>query len=261
VTYAWVALYSFRRHAAYPLSAAAEALTNTVFGFVRASILVALWRARPSLGGYDMADAVTFCFVTQALIGPVQIFGGMELTERIRTGEVAIDLHRPVDLQGWWLADDIGRALCTLALRAVLPLAAGALIFPMRWPGPTTLVAFMASMLLAVTVSFALRYLVALGMFWLRDDRGLAAVTLVASLFFSGMILPLVIFPGFLGEAARALPWAALIQVPADVFLGKKTGGGLWAAYGFQVAWAVVLLSLGRLLTLAARRRLVIHGG
>jgi ABC-2 type transport system permease protein len=110
-------------------------------------------------------------------------------------------------------------------------------------------------------VSFGLRYLVALGMFWLRDDRGLAAVTLVASLFFSGMILPLVIFPGMLGEAARSLPWAGLIQVPADVFLGKRTGSDLWVAYGFQAGWAAVLLGAGRLLTLAARRRLVIHGG
>lgn len=261
MTYARVAFYSLRRHAAYPLSALAEALTNTVFGFVRASILVALWRARPSLGGYDMVDAVTFCFITQALIGPVQIFGGMELTERIRTGDVAIDLHRPVDLQGWWLADDLGRAVCTLALRAVLPLAVGALIFPIRFPGPGSAAAFALSVLLAVVISFGLRYLVALGMFWLRDDRGLAAVTLVASLFFSGMILPLVIFPGLLGEAARSLPWAGLIQVPADVFLGKRTGADLWVAFGFQAGWAVVLLGAGRLLTLAARRRLVIHGG
>ncbi|WP_243725465.1 hypothetical protein [Actinomadura rubrisoli] len=62
--------------------------------------LVALWHERPSLGGYDAADAVTFCFLTQALIGPVQIFGGLDLATRIRDGDVAIDLHRPVGLQG-----------------------------------------------------------------------------------------------------------------------------------------------------------------
>jgi ABC-2 type transport system permease protein len=80
-------------------------------------------------------------------------------------------------------------------------------------------------------------------------------------MFFSGMILPLVVFPGWLGDLARALPWAAMIQTPGDVFLGKDTGGGLLTAYRFQAGWALALLVSGRLLTRATRRRLVIHGG
>jgi ABC-2 type transport system permease protein len=101
MAYAFVAWFSFRRYAAYRLAAVGDAISNTMFGFLRAYILLALWDAHPSLGGYDVTDAITYAFLTQALIGPVQIFGGMELTERIRTGDVAIDLHRPADLQGW----------------------------------------------------------------------------------------------------------------------------------------------------------------
>ncbi|WP_111831514.1 ABC-2 family transporter protein [Actinomadura madurae] len=257
----WVWWYGFRRHTAYPLGSLTESLTNTVFGFMRAYVLLALWDVRPSLGGYEAADAVTFCFITQALIGPVQIFGGMDLTERIRNGDVAIDLYRPVGLQGWWLADDLGRAAGSLLLRAGPPLLAGALVFPFRWPSPVHAAAFAVATLLAALVGFALRYLVAMGMFWLHDDRGLSAVTLVMSLFFSGMILPLVVFPGWLGEVARALPWAAQIQVPADVFLGTYTGGALLGALAFQAGWAAVLLWAGTLVTRAARRRLVVHGG
>ena len=257
----WVWWYGVRRHAAYPLGSLTEAVTNTVFGFMRAYVLLALWEVRPSLGGYDAADAVTFCFITQALIGPVQVFGGMDLAERIRNGDVAIDLHRPAGLQGWWLADDLGRATASLLLRAGPPLAAGSLVFPFRWPGPAGLAAFAVAVPLAVTVGFGLRYLVAMGMFWLHDDRGLNAVTLVMSLFFSGMILPLVVFPGRLGSVAHALPWSAQIQVPADVFLGRHEGAGLVGALGFQAAWAVVLLGAGALVTRAARRKLVVHGG
>ena len=257
----WVWWYGFRRHTAYPLGSVTESVTNTVFGFMRAYVLLALWEVRPSLGGYDAADAVTFCFITQALIGPVQIFGGMDLTERIRSGDVAIDLHRPAGLQGWWLADDLGRAAASLVLRAGPPLLAGALVFPFSWPGPAGLAAFAAAVPLAAAVSFGLRYLVAMAMFWLHDDRGLHAVTLVMSLFFSGMILPLVVFPGALGAVAQALPWAAQIQVPADVFLGRYTGAELLGALGFQAAWAAVLLGAGALLTRAARRKLVVHGG
>ncbi|MBT2213230.1 MULTISPECIES: ABC transporter permease [Actinomadura] len=257
----WVWWYGFRRHTAYAAASLAEALTNTGFGFMRAYVLIALWHERPVLGGYDVNDAVTFCFLTQALIGPLQIFGGMDLAQRIRTGDVAIDLHRPVGLQGWWLADDLGRATGSLVLRGGPPLLAGALVFPLSWPGPAGLAAFAASVLLGALVGFGLRYVVALGMFWLHDDRGLNAVMLVMSLFFSGMTLPLVVFPGRLGDVAHALPWAAQLQVPADVFLGRHTGTDLLGALAFQAAWAAALLAAGALLTRAARRKLVIHGG
>jgi ABC-2 type transport system permease protein len=258
--YAWIAAYAFRRYSTYRVAALSATFTNTVFGFMRAGVLMTLWHARPSLGGYDVTDAVTFSFLTQALIEPVRIFGGsLDLTERIRTGDVSIDLHRPVDLQGWWLADDLGRAGFALISRGLPPMLGGALIFSLHWPSPATWLAFAGAVLLGVLVSFGLRYLVSLAVFWLHDDRGIHGISLVVSMFFSGLIVPLTIFPGVLGTAAHALPWAALVQLPADVYLGKRTD--LLDVYAFQAAWAAALLGAGRLLTMSARRRLVVNGG
>lgn len=48
---------------------------------------------RPSLGGYDAADAVTFCFLTQALIGPVQIFAERGTTILLTTHDLG-DIER-----------------------------------------------------------------------------------------------------------------------------------------------------------------------
>ncbi|RFU36587.1 ABC transporter permease [Actinomadura logoneensis] len=257
----WVSWYALRRYSAYPLGSMAEAVTNSFFGVVRAGIVIALWHARPGLGGYDTADAVTYSFLTQSLIGPVQIFGGMELAQRIRSGDVAIDLHRPVNLQAWWLADDVGRAVSTLALRGLPPMLVGGLFFTMRLPGPGEAAAFTVSVALAVLLSFALRYLITLSQFWTHDERGVQAVTLVLSLFLSGMIVPLVAFPEPLGALARALPCSGLIQVPADVFLGRRAGGALLSGLAFQAGWAAALLAAGGLLTRAAERRLEAQGG
>ncbi len=258
--YAWIAAYAFRRYSTYRVAALSATFTNTVFGFLRAGVLTALWHARPALGGYDVTDAVTFSFLTQALIEPVRIFGGsLDLTERIRNGDVAVDLHRPADLQGWWLADDLGRAAFAVISRGTLPMIGGALVFSLRWPSPPRWAAFAVAVLLAMLVSFALRYVISMLIFWVHDDRGIHGIALVTAMFFSGMIIPLVAFPGPLGALAHALPWAALIQLPADVFLGKRTD--LLTVYAIQAGWAVALLATGRLLTTAARRRLVINGG
>ncbi|MEV4160770.1 ABC transporter permease [Nonomuraea dietziae] len=241
-------------------AAVAGAFTNSVFGILRAYVLIALWQARPGLAGYDVIDAVTFCFITQAFIGPMQLFGGgLTIPERIRSGDIALDLVRPASLQACSLAEDLGRAAYLLLVRGIPPTMLGALMFGIVFPtGAGQWAAFLASFLLAVLVSFAWRYLVALSVCWLTDDRGIATVSLVLTTFFSGMMVPLSIFPGWLGDLASALPWAAMVQVPADVYLGKADVAD---ALAFQALWAAVLLGLGALATQAIRHKVVIQGG
>ena len=66
--------------------------------------------------------------------------------------------------------------------------------------------------------------LAALSTFWLLDDTGPRYLLSVAALFFSGLTVPLVLFPGALRDLAMALPWASFIQVPADIWLGQRAG-------------------------------------
>ena len=260
--YLIAARLSFRRYITYRSATVAGVVTNTCFGFIRAYILLALWHEKPHIGGYDAADAVTYVFLTQGLIAPVGIFlGTTELGPRIRTGEVATDLYRPCDFQLWFLATDLGRAASALLLRTVPPIAVGTLCFPTRLPpAPLRWLEFALCCTLALVVSFAIRYLVSLSAFWTLDERGTASLLLVVSFFFSGMIIPLVVMPGWLGSLAHALPWSATIQVPIDVLLGTDAAG-FPSALGFQLLWAAGLIALGRAVTAAARRKTVVQGG
>ncbi|TGZ08169.1 ABC transporter permease [Streptomyces rhizosphaericola] len=263
--YAVVAAGGFRRFATYRTATAAGVFTNTVFGFVLAYTYIALWDERPQLGGYDLSQALTYVWIGQALLAACAMMGGGfedELMERIRTGDIAVDLYRPADLQLWWLAGDVGRAAFQLLGRGVVPMLVGALAFDLALPGsPWIWPAFLLSVLLGIVVSFAVRFLVALSAFWLLDGAGAAQMSWLLGLFFSGMLLPLPLFPGLLGEVARLLPWSSLLQMPADVFLGKYSGWELLEAYAFQGAWAVALLLAGRLLQGVATRRVVVQGG
>ncbi|MGW5613792.1 ABC transporter permease [Streptomyces sp. NPDC003877] len=260
--YAAVAAGGFRRYATYRAATAAGVFTNTVFGVVLVYTYLALWEERPHLGGYDQAQAVTYVWLGQCLYATLAIQGGgaeKELMERIRTGEIAVDLYRPVDLQWWWLAGDVGRALFQMLGRGVVPFLFGAAFFPMALPTDVVpWAAFVVTLLLATVVSFAIRYLAALSVFWLMDGMGVSQALMVTGVFFSGMVLPLNAFPGALGEVVRVLPWAAQIQMPADVLMGETEP---LRAFAFQAAWAVALLAAGRLVQSAATRRVVVQGG
>ncbi|MFD9126863.1 ABC transporter permease [Kitasatospora sp. NPDC059571] len=260
-----VAAGSFRRYATYRAATLAGAFTNTVFGFILAYTFLALWHARPGLGGYDTEQAVTYIWISQSLLVTVAVWGGGfqdDIQERFRTGDIAVDLYRPVDFQTWWLSADLGRAAFHLLARGTAPTLAGALAFHLRLPAdPAVWAAFLLSVLLAVLVSFGVRFLVALTGFWLHDSEGVRAVVLVVAMFFSGMLLPITLFPGLLGDLAAVMPWAGLIQIPTDVLLGRRTGGALATGLAFQLAWAVALFAAGRIVLALASRKVVVQGG
>lgn len=260
--YAAVAVGGFRRYATYRAATVAGVFTNTVFGLILVYTYLALWDEKPHLGGYDQAQATTYVWLGQALLSTLAIGGGGvedELMERIRTGDIAIDLYRPADLQLWWLSADLGRACFQLLGRGVIPFTLGALLFPVALPtDAVTWAAFLAAVLLAMVVGFGIRFLVALTAFWLLDGAGVTQMLMITGFFCSGMLLPLNLFPGVLGDVVRALPWSSLLQAPADVLLGRAHA---WRTYAFQAGWAVALLAAGRAVQGAATRRVVVQGG
>ncbi|RYB90575.1 ABC transporter permease [Nocardioides oleivorans] len=260
-----IATRAFRRYSTYRAATLAGIFTNSVFGIIYSFAYLALWEANPTAGGYDAQDAVTYVWLGQALLMTVALWGGGttdDLAERIRTGDVAIDLYRPVGLVGWYLASDLGRAAYHFLTRGLGPTVIGLVAFHIALPAsPVAALAFAVSLVLAVVVSFTIRFLVASTAFWLLDQSGVKVMSGAFAIFFSGMMLPLVLFPGWLGTLARALPWASYVQVPADIWLGKHAGGDLLAALGFQLFWAVVLLGACQGVLRLATRKVVVQGG
>ena len=113
-----VARRSYRRFSTYRGATFAGVFTNTVFGFLMAYVLLAVVHdAGGEVGGLDADAAVTYTFVAQGFLATVGVFGELGIGERIRTGDIVIDLYRPVDFQQYWLAEDLGRA----AFQAHLP--------------------------------------------------------------------------------------------------------------------------------------------
>lgn len=257
-----IARRGYRRYAAYPAATWAGVFTNTVFGFMQAYILLALYRHRDEVGGYDATDTVTYVWLAQGMLAAVYVFGWTDLALRIRTGDVATDLVRPAHPLRTGLAFDLGRSLYHALFRGVPPFAAGALVFDLTAPrNPLVWFAFLVSLVLAVCVSFAFRALYNLTAFWLLDYRGPMIIGVTTTLFFSGFVIPVPFFPDWLETLARATPFPSMVQIPVDIFVGTAEGAEIAAELALQAFWAVVLFGLAHAVFAAGTRRLVIQGG
>jgi ABC-2 type transport system permease protein len=70
-----------------------------------------------------------------------------------------------------------------------------------------------------------------------------------------------VIFPGWTRDVVMALPWASFIQVPADIWLGKREGWDLVAGLAFGAGWAALLLAACWVVLGRATHKVVVQGG
>jgi ABC-2 type transport system permease protein len=139
----------------------------------------------------------------------------------------------------------------------------GAVASGVRWPSTpvATWPIFFASLGLAVAKSFAWRFLLNLTAFSLTDYRGVASLGLVTTTFLSGFLVPLAFFPPWARTIVEFLPFAAIIEAPATVFLELAHGADLVRLLAGQAAWALVMLALARLGAAWATRRVVVQGG
>jgi ABC-2 type transport system permease protein len=262
-TYLLLAAAEFRRFSTYRLAILAGVFTQSIFGFIRVSVLfAAIAAAGGTLAGYDQRSASTYVWLGQALIAPIAIMGWTEIAERISSGEIAVDFARPVDLQLSWWARDLGRAFFQLLSRGLPPLIIGAatvgLALPRSWTAyPLGLI----SLFLAVSISFVARFLVNLIAFWTLDVRGFIGIYLVLGSWLCGLFVPVHLFPEWLRIIAYATPFPSMLQSPIDVLSGYVLDLAAVAVVSSQLAWLAALVGLARVVQWRAGHRLVVQGG
>lgn len=263
VLYWRLARAGFRRFSTYRLAMLGGLLTNSVFGFVRASILLAaIGSAGGSVAGYSRAQASSYVWWSQGLLASLALFQWTEVSDRVRSGDIAVDFARPADVQLSYLASDFGRAAVQFLPRGVPSLMVGALAFGITFPRSVVgWLAGVVSLCLAVTVSFGLRYAVNILAFWLVEVRGVQLLYMVVSGFLCGLYVPVAWFPGWLAAAAHATPFPSVLQLPVDILSGRAADGELPGILLTQCAWVVVTLAVGRALTRLGRNKLVVQGG
>lgn len=260
--YLELARRSFQRHLAYRQATLAGIFTNAVFGVLIAATYRALYQSKDSstsVAGFDLTEIYTFIWIGQSLLMTIAIWGWWEMAASIQTGDVVVDLMKPINYFGYWLSRDLGRAGSQVITRFIPTLLIGALLYDLEMPASIDRwTVFAASVLLGVLVSFAFRFILNAAAFWMTDVAGVRTMALFATTFLSGLLVPLTFFPAPLRTVAELLPFQTFIMTPVQVFLGH---GSAVRALALQAFWAVALSGLALVVLQRAVRKVVVQGG
>jgi ABC-2 type transport system permease protein len=236
-------------------------LLSTTMPLVMLALMTAVAREGP-IGRFGRADFTAYylaALVVRLLTGAWVIW---EVNFEIRQGTLAYRLLRPIHPLVAYACENVGAM--PLRLAVAIPLAATAVLFAGR--GHVTadallLAIFPLSIVGAWLITFLAMSLIGSLAFWVESSGALFELWLGLFGVFSGYLIPLELFPGWLAAAARLLPFRYMLAFPVEMIVGMTPRGE--AVLELAVQWGFVAL-----LALAARaawrvglRRFAAYGG
>jgi ABC-2 type transport system permease protein len=207
----------------------------------------------------DMQGYLLVSLFTSALISGSSEF---RVSRAIWTGNIAVELIRPVDYQKANFAITVGNGLAEGVLVAVIGLVFAMLIgFTAPPDNPITWLYFALAMIFSFMTKFLIVYIFGLFNFWTTSGMGLAWIRKGVTDFFSGAIIPLSFFPGWLQTITNILPFRGIVFVPATIFIERMSESQVLVSFAVEIAWIAGLWYLAKLIWHFAMRKVTIHGG
>lgn len=260
----------FRIRFNYNLQYRMVALGTIAKGFMWAMMEILAYRALYRTGFTDFpmefSQMVSYIWVYQSFIILFRVvFGDGEIYSVLRSGGVAYDLVRPVGLYGRWFCQSASNRL-SYALINCLPVLLLGLIMPppFRLTLPSSAMQsllFALSATLAFGVTVAMAMLMYVSLFYLISQRGIRIIVTAMTDFFSGGIIPLPFFPESVLKVVRLLPFAAMQNMPLQIFCGNITGTNAMKGIIFQFFWLAALIAVGRTAMEQATKKVIVQGG
>jgi ABC-2 type transport system permease protein len=249
----------------YRAAALASFITNFFFGLIRVMVFQAFYASTLQAQPLTLEQTVTYAWLIQVAFRMQPWNMDTEMLDLVRSGSIAYDLCRPLNLYFSWY-------FRLLALRLVPALLTGVPIFCIvLWlPGhframpPASAaagIAWIAAMLMSLLLSCAFSNLIAISALWTTAGDGMQRVLPALMMLFSGCIIPLAFFPDAVQTALGILPFSGLMDTPFRFYIGAVPSDRMIPLLGLQLLWTCLLVLLGAKLLEAGTKRVVVQGG
>jgi len=246
----------------YRAAAIAGVGTQVFFGIVRMMIFDAFYSSSTVVQPMSHDQVITYIWLGQAMLMLVMLDVDREVAGMIRTGSVAYEMTRPLDLYGLWFARAFSGRAAPLTMRSIPIFLIAGLLFGLKAPssffGGTL---FVFSALAGIALAAAIVSLMTISMLWTISGEGISRLAPPLIFFGSGIGVPLPLFPAWLQQIIAILPFRGLIDTPFRIYIGHLAGPDALIAVAHQCAWLVALVLLGRMTLQRGLSRLVVQGG
>ena len=217
------------------------------------------------IAGLSLKQIVSYTWLTELLLFMQPMSIDNDILTKITTGDVGIELCRPIDLYFHWFAKIASAKLTPLFWRGSITLLFG-LLMPAtyRLSPPASLLGFLCMLIscgsafLLCTAFGMLACTVRLNIAW---GDGPTYIIMLLGGVLSGAYLPLQLWPDFMQRFLLLQPFAGYLDIPLRLYIGSMPPRDAIWAIGMQLLWILVFIGAGKMLMAKRLKSIIVQGG
>lgn len=260
---AYLAIFSarFRLLLQYRAAAIAGFGTQLFWGFIRVMIFTAFFHSSDQSQPMTLQETINYIWLGQALLLLLPWFMDRDIHQSIRSGNVAYELVRPIKLYWNWYVREVAQRVAPVILRAIPMFLIAMLLGLEPPPSLAAAVAFIGALLGAIFLSSAITTLSSISLFWTISGEGMVRLLPSIAIMFSGLVIPLPLYPDWSQPILNFLPFRGLMDVPFRLYMAHLPPEQAPGLIAHQLLWGVGLILLGHFLLRRGMKRVVVQGG
>ena len=257
------ALKTFQSQAAYKF----EYFVGVFNGLLYVFIFTSLWSAIYSnlAGGADtpFTRHGIIAYAVFAMICRISMtMDETEIAGRIRSGDIAMDMTKPVNFFLMNLAQTAGGTMFHWFTRVIPILLVCFFAFDLDVSlGPSRMIAAAGAWIMGYMIFFMINFAFALLAFWFVETFSFQLMKYALLNLFSGAVVPVDFFPAWMRPFMDILPFQYILYTPTAVFTGHLPWPETARLMSLQAVWIVILGLVCNVMWRAARSKLVVQGG
>lgn len=237
-------------------------LNVTVYYYIWTAVLGAGQKTGVAVAGYNLAQMLTYVAIGWIIRSFYWNTIDQEMAYEVIEGKIAMELIKPVSVQGMWLARAAGESCFRLLLLTAPTAAVIALVFPVQRPASGAhFVLFLFAILASFLLMGGVNFLIGTCAIPLHSILSLIRAKFWLIELLSGLLIPLAFFPKPIQVLSRWLPFEHIAYTPLQIYLGKLSTAQSLRAVGESWLWVVLLLGAGHLWWKRGVQKITIHGG
>ena len=184
------------------------------------------------------------------------------IKQSIRGGNVAVEFIKPVSVMGMYFAADVAGIIANFFTKFIPIFLIASLCFGVPIPASfPALLLFIAGSLMGFLLQWTIAAIFGLFSFWVIELGPIGTIKSHIINLLAGVLVPLWLFPAWLSEGLKFLPFLYIVQAPVSVYIGKiSISEGLFGL-AVQAVWVVILFCVMNALKKRAFRNVIVQGG
>lgn len=245
-----------------------SALVVVVGNLLYLIVVYFLWQAIYASAGTDVVNGMTFSDTLIYLVLATSLHNFMEMYivweigERIRSGEIALDLLKPLQYRRYVFWANSGSFVSSFFFTFLPTFLIVAIVTNGAIPLGINLLYFVISIVMSISINFSMDFFIGTVCLYTESIWGINIMKQVVVLLLSGATIPLAFFPEPFKTIVSYMPFQAIYNAPLSILLnGNPDAKWLLITLGTQLFWCIVMNLFSKLFWKISVKKITVNGG